>query len=56
MFVPLRQEYVPTRNQMARFINSEMIKRTDPLILRQYKLPGNSWRMNDPGHFHIEKR
>ena len=24
--------------------------------IRQYKLPGNSWRMNDPGHFHIEKR
>jgi len=24
--------------------------------IRQYKLPGNSWRKNDPGHFHIEKR
>ena len=23
--------------------------------LRNTKLPGNNWRVNDPGHFHIIK-
>ena len=23
--------------------------------LRKTKLPGDSWRVNDPGHFHIKK-
>ena len=25
------------------------------LKLRNTKLPGNNWRVNDPGHFHIKK-
>jgi RHS repeat-associated protein len=43
-----------TNNHYRKEIPDETLREVNKFI-REVKIPGNNWRVNDPGHFHIKK-
>ena len=43
-----------TNNHYRKEIPDETLREVNKFI-REVKIPGNHWRVNDPGHFHIKK-